>query len=156
MDKKNIELGIIIGVLLILISILMMGPFSNYRWSSSFDWPLPIEKCLPNVNISIKNCSVIKNSIENELVQQCEFENVSKYPITIGYKPGKYYQKVWTYNVNGDLTNRVKTVKNIPEVLDSGAIAHGLIAYHADTEKIILCPIDPAKIKKRGVALFAK
>lgn len=107
-----------------------------------------IEKCKPNVQISIRKCSAEGKSKSNLIVQECEFKNISKYPITIGYSPGKFYQKYWSYDIDGSLLDRGKPIADFPEVLASKAVTRGRIAYHPDTDRIIVCPLDPAKFEE--------
>lgn len=120
-----------------------------YSWHSISDTTLEIETCRPNSQISIQNCSMTQTNKLNVIVQRCEFKNTSKYPITIGYKPGKYYQKFWSYDTGGLVLDRGKLIADAPEMLNPRAIARVRIAYHPDAKRVIVCPVDPTKTKER-------
>ena len=80
------------------------------------------------------------------IVQKCDFINVGKYPITIGYDPGNYDQRYWSYDNDGVVLDYKISIGDIPEILEPGAFARGSIAYHSDAEKVIVCPLDPTTI----------
>jgi hypothetical protein len=116
-----------------------------YGWYVFFH-TVRISSCAPNTQIAIRNCNVVNTKRPDAIVQQCDFENVGNYPITVGYHPGKYYQKYWTYDSAEKLYNRGNFIPDLPDTLAPGRVVRANITYHPDVKKVIFCPLDPAKL----------
>ena len=116
-----------------------------YGWHIFFG-SVRIASCAPNTQVAIKNCDVVMTTRPNVIVQQCDFKNISDYAITVGYHPGKYYQKYWTYDSAEKLQNKGDFIRDLPDTLAPGKVVRASIAYHPDIKRVIVCPLDPAKL----------